>query len=378
MKLLRLIPLAVALIFPFSESIAADKVVLITLDGLRWQEVYTGIDEELLDSAEFTKRQDYLRREFWRADPDQRSRALMPFLHSTIFEQGVHVGDLRADSCAELKNGKNFSYPGYSEILTGVIDDSITSNDKVPNEAKSFMELLIDLDGEGDRYSVAAFTSWDVFPFILNVERSGIYVNAFGALEEVRSAEEAKIQELYFDIPQPWTTVRNDAFTHRFAMEYLEREKPDVLYISYGETDDFAHDGKYHEYITAAHRTDRFIEDVWQRLQSMAEYRNKTTLLVTTDHGRGHGPGDGWMHHGPTEKMQQGLNSLERFESGRDGEEAVWIAAIGPDVPSSGSIPTRDRCITSDRIASTLLHTLGIDYSKLNSAMGEPIREFLK
>ncbi|MEO1982643.1 MAG: DUF1501 domain-containing protein, partial [Fuerstiella sp.] len=54
---------------------------------------------------------------------------------------------------------------------------------------------------------------------------------------------------------------------------------------AYGETDDFAHDGKYDEYILAAHRTDRFIREIWDIVQSTNGYRDNTVLFVTVDHG---------------------------------------------------------------------------------------------
>ena len=65
-------------------------------------------------------------------------------------------------------------------------------------------------------------------------------------------------------------------FTHHFALEYLKRKRPRVVYISYGETDDFAHDHDYDHYLNAAHRTDAFISDLWNWVQSNADYQNKT------------------------------------------------------------------------------------------------------
>ena len=359
-------------------SLAAEKILLVTLDGLRWQELFTGIDESLLNSEEFTKSEDALRKDYWDDIPERRAPKLMPFMHGTVFKQGAFVGDLRHGSCAEVSNRKNFSYPGYSEILTGVVDHSIDSNDKVPNANKSFIELLRD-SGNKDRFnSAAAFTSWDVFPSILNVERSGLYVNAFGPLNVIANEKEQRIQSFYFDTPQPWTNVRNDVFTHRYALEYLEREQPDVLFISYGETDDFAHDGKYHEYIWAANRTDRFIGEIWATLQRLDAYRDNTTLFITTDHGRGQLPLESWQHHSPTAPEHAEQDSLIRYAQGIAGEEAVWMAAIGPDINTRGAIITPNGCLTSDRIAATLLHTLGIDFRSLNPNMGAPLREFLR
>ena len=63
--------------------------------------------------------------------------------------------------------------------------------------------------------------------------------------------------------------------------------KPRVLYIMLGEGDEWAHAGRYDLYLDATFRADRFIARIWDTLQSMPEYANQTTLLVTTDHGRG-------------------------------------------------------------------------------------------
>jgi hypothetical protein len=45
-----------------------------------------------------------------------------------------------------------------------------------------------------------------------------------------------------------------DVFTHCAAIEELNKNKPRVLYIAYGETDEWAHSGKYRSYLDAAHQ----------------------------------------------------------------------------------------------------------------------------
>ena len=51
-----------------------------------------------------------------------------------------------------------------------------------------------------------------------------------------------------------------DVFTHYAALEYLKTKKPKVLYISYGETDEWAHHGYYRSYLDAAHLVDKWIK----------------------------------------------------------------------------------------------------------------------
>lgn len=220
----------------------ADNVVLITLDGLRWQELFRGLDIRLASDDSYSKQQSELMRQFWDDDPAARARLLFPFLHGNVFEQGSVIGNRDLCSCARVANPWYFSYPGYSEILTGVVNETINSNRKIPNPERTVHELLEGIDGFAGR--TAAFASCDVFPFIFNIERSGVYVNAFELLNAPEGMTEISLNQLHSDIPPPWPTVRNDAFTHRFALSYLRREQPRLLFIGYGETDDFAHDGK--------------------------------------------------------------------------------------------------------------------------------------
>ena len=113
----------------------------------------------------------------------------------------------------DLTNALWFSYPGYSEILTGLADDTrITSNDKFPNPNTTVLELA----NKDPKYmgKVAAFASWDVFPYIVNETRSGVPVNAGFELAKGNSLtdKEKFLNQLQPRVPSPWGTVRLDAF----------------------------------------------------------------------------------------------------------------------------------------------------------------------
>ena len=66
----------------------------------------------------------------------------MPFFWGTIAKEGQLYGNQHKGSIAHVTNGKNFSYPGYSEILCGFSDPRIDSNDKVPNPNVTVLEWL--------------------------------------------------------------------------------------------------------------------------------------------------------------------------------------------------------------------------------------------
>ncbi|NJK84114.1 MAG: hypothetical protein HC912_10250, partial [Saprospiraceae bacterium] len=240
-------------------------------------------------------------------------------------------------------------------------DARIRSNDKIWNPNITVLEWLHQMPSYNGR--VAAFGSWDVFPYIINTQRSGIPVNAGFQLATGNSLSEKEhfLNELQPTVPSPWSTVRLDAFTHHYCLEYLKRKHPKVVYISYGETDDFAHDGRYDHYLKSAHHTDQWIQELWEYVQSDPFYAGKTTFLITTDHGRGNSPKSEWKSHGKT----------------FIGSDAIWLAVIGPDTPPMGALKTKGQWWQS-QVAKTAAAFLGLDYTNPTEEVGAIIQEMFK
>ena len=126
----------------FSQSKISDqKVFLITLDGLRWQELFLGADSLLVKNKNYVKQPEKLYNWAWREKPKDRRLALMPFIWNEVIEMGQIFGNRNLGSKVNLSNGMWFSYPGYNEILTGKADDqNIFSNDKIPNPNETILE----------------------------------------------------------------------------------------------------------------------------------------------------------------------------------------------------------------------------------------------
>jgi hypothetical protein len=334
----------------------------VTTDGLRWQEVFGGADPALLNrEAGGVLDVTALKEQFDRKGREGRRKALMPFLWSVIAGEGQVFGDLQAGGDVKVTNGRNFSYPGYNEIFTGWADPSIDSNRKIPNHNVSVLEWLNRM--EPFRNRVAAFGSWDVFPFILNRWRSGLSIHA--AWEPITgrdlSEEEKVVAMLMAETPRVWEDCGFDTFAFHSALGYLKRRKPRVLYLGLGETDELAHAGRYDLYLVAAHRVDDYLKTLWETVQSMPEYRGTTTMIVTTDHGRGDAPA-GWKGHGAKVK----------------GSEQIWIAVIGPDTaPRKPEDHTPFRPMTQSQIAATLAAFLGEDYRAFSRKAAPPIPEVL-
>jgi len=348
----------------------ADNLVLVTLDGVRWQEVFNGIDRALLDDQRFTHEKEALGEAYWHDDREKRRQRLFPFLWSTLVRDGVLVGDQQQQSNFRVSNPWWFSYPGYNEILTGQADPAIDSNDKNWNKNTTFLEVLNGQERYHDRIRV--FGSWEVFPYIINTRRSRIPVNAGFALVETVDTEKVRwLNEVSSEAPRLWPTVREDFLTYGYAREALRTQQPRLLYIALGETDDFAHDGRYDRYIDAAHRADRMLARLWHWLQSSTFYRNRTTLIITTDHGRGRTP-EGWQHHASPRATAK-LHIAEAPE-GIPGSDEVWLAAVGPGIRASGVVQGQWR---QAQIAATALENLGFDAKALMPEADEAMRALL-
>jgi hypothetical protein len=326
-------------------QLQTENVFLITLDGLRWQELFYGADDSLIGNLTFVKDTGSLKKEFSAGDYIEKRQKLMPWFWSTLAKDGQIIGNRLLGNQAQVTNIHWFSYPGYNEILTGFSDPYIKSNDKIPNPNKTVLEWLHEKPEYTGR--VAAFGSWDVFPYIINSERSGIPVNAgFDiAKDENLSWKENYLNTLLVQTHSPWSSVRLDVFTHHYALEYLQRKHPKVIYISYGETDDFAHDGRYDHYLHSARRTDRFIKELWDFCQQDPVYKDKTTFIITTDHGRGDIVKKEWTSHGKIFK----------------GSHEIWMAFIGPDTPPMGERKDKGKFF-QNQVAKTLAAFLGYAY----------------
>lgn len=273
-----------------------DHVLIVTMDGVRWQEIFGGAQRELISAGSGGVADTIgLTRRFHRDTPEAGREALMPFLWGAIARSGWIRGDSSAGFPVRVTNGKRFSYPGYNELLTGAPDDRIDSNDKIPNPNVSVLEWLN--TRPGFRGSVAAFGSWDVLPFILNGSRSGIPANGDGPpVANPATPEERLLNDFAAALPPYWGNVRFDAVTMQGALYHLKTRKPRVLYVMMGDTDEWAHERRYDLYLDAVHRGDGFLKTLWGTVQRMPEYRGRTALLVATDHGRG--SGNDWTDHG--------------------------------------------------------------------------------
>ena len=336
------------------------NVVLVTLDGARIQELFGGLDGEafqsMLRGGQRLEDQPLYRR-YWARTPEDRRRRLLPFFWDTLMrEQGSIAGNPSHSSRVHLGNKHWFSYPGYAELLLGLPHDSVVkSNDPSRMPFRTVLEHLRDELKLG-REEVAVFASWDVFSSIVEHREGALRVNAGYARVESPDPAIQRDSELQFVTPTPWNSVRHDAYTMRFALDHLVRHRPRVLYLALGETDDWAHDGRYDRVLEAFARTDQYLAQLWTWLQSQPEYAGQTSLLITTDHGRGRTATD-WKHHG------------EKYA----GSGETWMAFVSPRWRARGEWRNHAPLVSA-QTAATLLDWMGLDWRAFNPAAAAPIR----
>jgi hypothetical protein len=360
LRILAAVAGSMSLIAAQSQSHKTQNVVLLMTDGLRWQEVFGGADESLMNKESGGVGDvDGLTKSYWRDTAEGRRQALMPFLWNVVSKQGQIFGNRKSGSDAYVTNGLNFSYPGYNETLCGFADARINSNDKNLNPNVTVLEWLQHKASFKDK--VAAFAAWDTFPYIFNETRAGFLVNAgYAPLNAIPVTPRLELLNLLkAEGPRVWDEEPFDAIPFHTAMEYLDARKPRVLYLSLGETDDWAHAGNYTEYLHAAHRVDSYLKALWEKLQSDPFYRGSTTLVFSPDHGRGQTPVT-WKSHG--EKVPD--------------SKYIWMAFLGPDTPATGERKAI-AAVTQNQIAATIAALVGEDYPGAQPKAGKPIADVL-
>jgi hypothetical protein len=343
---------------------AAPNLIVITTDGLRWQEVFKGMDATLANDKKFNHGDSAYIYTKYGAQPMndvaavmERRAKLLPFITKTMDTQGLLFGNRFKDNKVDVANPHWFSYPGYNEIFTGYPDTAINSNNYPPNPHENVLAFLNKQTGYQNK--VIAFGAWDAYNRILNEAASGFpVINGFEHVSSILKDPQTKLlAEMLKDSYKPFKEAEClDVFTHHQAKYYLETKRPKVMYISYGETDEWAHEGNYSAYLDAAHQVDAWVADLWTWVQNTPGYKDNTYLLITTDHGRGFG--EAWTDHGADVK----------------GASSIWFGLMGPTKNSQLNNITQkaQQQLYQKQLAATMAKLLGLEF-KAAHPIGEAI-----
>lgn len=346
-----------------SPELKTRSVFIVMMDGTRWQEVFTGAEEALITKeAGKVENVPALRARYWRDTPEERRALLMPFLWNTIAVHGQVFGNQHRQSIAQVANSRRVSYPGYSETLTGVADERIRDNRAIPNPNVNVLEWLENRPGFEKR--TAAFATWNLFPWIFNVERTQLMLvcDTQPVTQGRLTPELELLNRLRVETPSRWNGNVFDSLIFHTALQWTRANEPRVLFLGFGEPDEWGHECDYEKYLDSIQRCDAYLAELWSMIQSSPVYRDATSLVILPDHGRGDfaaSPTD-WANH----------------NADTPGAENIWLAVIGPDTPALGERAACGR-ITQSQVAATVAALLGEDFCAAFPAAAPPIADVI-
>ncbi|OQY94399.1 MAG: hypothetical protein B6D37_09110 [Sphingobacteriales bacterium UTBCD1] len=343
-----------------AKSNKAENIVLILVDGYRWQELFRGAEHDLLLSKKYNSG-DSLERvnKYWDDDLTARRKKLMPFTWNYISEHGQLYGNRDLGNFVNVKNPYWISYPGRAEVLSGSVDSAINSNSYPNNTDMNVLEFLNGQNGYRDK--VVTFACWGATGRCLNKENSRMLISVPWENIPGNNLTEAETlaNEIQHYAPKTFgEDERLDFEVYALAKSYIKSKHPKVIYIDFGDPDEYAHSGKYKNYLDDIHNLDEMIGKLWKMMQADDFYKEKTAFFIVPDHGRG--SGDQWTDHG---------SSVEHSNE-------TWFMAMGPGIPAKGEMKMKTQ-IFQDQYAKTIAGLLGFDYTA-PKPVGEAIESVKK
>jgi hypothetical protein len=268
-------------------------VVLVVIDGARWQDVFGGVDRR---RARAQGMNDALVVD---------AKTLMPNLHALIETRGVALG--APGRAMVTASGPNFiSLPGYTEILSGREATGCKDNDCPATVTPTLVDEIrsrvpAEETGDDADQEVAVISSWEPIGRVATARPSTVVLSNgrhggnHKALLRADATTAALLDEGERTDAWPGNAdYRPDRLTGAIATQYLKTHRPRFLFVGLGDTDEYGHHGDYPAYLRALTQADKVVGDLVATLDAMGEEGKKTTLVVTCDHGRaadfkGHG-----------------------------------------------------------------------------------------
>ncbi|HEY6901993.1 MAG TPA: hypothetical protein VI233_15155, partial [Puia sp.] len=143
-----------------------ENLLIIGWDGVRWQEIFTGIDSAIMNNPAYTKHASQLRSQFWDDDPAVRRKKLLPFFWSTMVQQGQLYGNRLLGNKVDVSNKYNVTQPGFTETLLGFADPEVKGNGPHVNNNTNVLGFINSQPAYKGK--VAAIGTSNLYPSILN------------------------------------------------------------------------------------------------------------------------------------------------------------------------------------------------------------------
>jgi hypothetical protein len=269
----------------------------------------------------------------------------------TIFEQFRKEHALPPEEAWVIATNKSFGLMGGSKLRA--FGDPYSANVVLPKQLliKTIKSAVSTNSGPGveDRRALA-----ERMMLALDEGYEGFGWRVFESERTLGPELKASLAKSLLDyFNDPAVPTSGDELTFFMTKEIMNRFAPSLLVVNFWDID-IAHYGAYSLYLDAIRRTDRLVHELWQHVQSLPAYRDRTTLIVVPELGRDSDvAGNGFANH----------------RSGDESCRRVWLVALGAGVPKGvGS----QRPIRTLDVAPTVAQILGF---KMVECEGRPLPE---
>ncbi len=307
------------------------RIVIVAIDGARWQEIFGGTDPVLARASGLG------------ASEAASADELVPNIRA-LARRGVTLG--AGPETSFEASGPNFvSLPGYTEILTGR-PAPCQENACEARPRFTLADEIRALPSVGRR-DVAVISSWERIDAIAAGDPTNVVVSAGRSHGETREllannpATAALLHSASRSEPYPGhDDYRPDRDTAAIATSYFEEQRPRFMFVSLGDSDEYAHAGDYRAYLGALRRADALVGDLARIARSWSVEGEEVAFFVTADHGR----------------------SADFRAHGRDYPESArtWLVAAGGPLARPGLVAPRGARGRLRDIAPTVREIMGL------------------
>lgn len=218
-------------------------------------------------------------------------------------------------------DGITFTLSGHTAITTGVYENVINNGDELPGNPSIFQRFLKAKQASPEK---------------------ALIVTSKSKLNALRDTKDLNWNGSY--LPTIDVADRADQLTYEESIGLLNEHTPNLSMIHFRGPDKKGHGADWNGYLEKIEETDQYVGELWDFIQGHAHYRDKTLLLITTDHGRHlDGIGSGFVGHG----------------DGCPGCRHIYLLAIGPGVPQGEQVSLH---YNQTDIAPTVAHVLGFPW----------------
>lgn len=254
-----------------SAKYKTENVILVSIDGPRMSETWNEPDQKYIPNR------------------------------VALLKQGVFISNFQ-------NNGMTNTNAGHTALITGVYDTISNNGKELPTYPSFLQQWLKHTKKENNK-------AW----VIVSKDKLEVLNNC--KLPEWNGKFMPKADA---GVSGNGSGYRDDLVTINNVKKVMVSDEPNIIVVNLKDVDSYGHGKDWNNYIKAIQTTDQNIKELWDFIQKLPAYKDKTTLIISNDHGR-HIDGNktGFADHGDNCK---GCRHIEFFAMGPDFKQNVTIS----------------------------------------------------